>query len=418
MATREIEFGGHLPVFESLANVGTHPLLKVFAHPPPGYRFVQTPVASPSDDMAARTEQAVRKLGETLPRAHETVTMEAVNRFLKSRHMASQLLQPEACDLIVFPTFPMTLGHVPWMLEIEETTPLFHPFFGNGETEELDLERHPGYWMVRHMILSDECRGIVTHMRCTAEALPVLFRDDALAEKVFYARLALPPSEIPPVVPDRDPDTITFLFTNSWHQQDSGFFVRGGNDVLAAFLLLLEKHSNIRLIIRSQLPARLGPEIIGRVRAHPAITVYDEPLDADEMDAVMAKADVHLIVSAHAHVITALRAMAYGQALVVSDGWAIDEYSDDGENAVVVPGRAGRCWHYDSDAGFFRENWRPLSQIDPEFVARLIGAIDALIAEPDRIAALGKRGRQAIEERYTLDIWNEGLRTALDAATA
>lgn len=418
MTATEIEFGGHLPVFESLANVGTHPLMKIFEHPPPGYRFVQTSVSEPSDTMVARTEQAVRKLGEELPRAHKSVTIDAVNRFLKSRHMASQLLQPEACNLIVFPTFPMTLGHVPWMLEIEETTPLFHPFFGNGQTEDLDLDRHPGYWMVRHMILSDECRGIVTHMRCTAETLPILFRDEALAKKVFYARLALPPSDIPAAIPDRDPDTVTFLFTNSWHQEDSGFFVRGGNDILAAFLTLLDKHPNLRLIIRSQLPARLGAKVIQRVRAHPAITVYDEPLTPEDMDAVMAKADAHLIVSAHAHVITALRAMAYGQALVVSDGWAIDEYSKHGENAIVVPGRAGRCWRYDADAGFVRENWRPLSQIDPDFVKRLIATVEALIAEPRAIEALGRRGRQAIEARYTLAGWNEGLRTALDAATA
>ena len=418
MTVTNIEFGGRLPVFGELANVGTHPLLKVFEHPPEGYQFVQTPVAHPGDGMVSRAKTAVRALTETLPGLHECVTPAAVSRFLESRHMASQLLLPDACDLVLYPTFPMTLGHVPWMLEIEEATPLFHPFLGNGRTEDVDLDSLPGYWMVRHLIRSESCRGIVTHMRCTAETLPILFRDETLSEKIFYSQLALAPSDIPAEIPERDPDTVTFLFTNSWHQKDSGFFIRGGNDVLAAFLLLLERHENIRLILRSQLPERLGPEVIQRVRTHPAITVYDQPLAPEEMDAIMAQADVQLIVSAHAHVITALRAMAFGQALVVSDGWAIEEYAQEGENAVVVPGRASKYWRYDADLGFFREKWRGLSQIDAEYVHRLVSALEPLIADRGRIDALGRGGRKAIEERYTLSTWNKGLKRALDAATA
>lgn len=417
MTVRDIEFAGHLPVFAELSNVGAHPLMKVFGHPPDGYRFVQTPVAQPSDAMAVRVKDALHDLGHALSGIHDSVTPAAVNRFLESRHMASQLLLPDDCDLVLYPTFPMTFGQVPWMLEIEEATPLFHPYLGNGRTDDVDLDTLPGYWMVRHLIRSDACRGIVTHMRCTAETLPILFRDESLADKIFYSQLGLAPSDIPATVPERDPETITFLFTNSWHQMDAGFFVRGGNDVLAAFIVLLERHPNIRLILRTQLPAQLGPDVIRRIREHPAITVYEDPLSPEQMDAIMARADVHLMVSAHAHVMTALRAMAFGQALVVSDGWAIDEYAEDGENAVVVPGRAGKCWRYDADIGFFREKWQPLSQMDPEYVTRLIAVIEALIAEPGRIAALGRGGRKAVEERYTIDAWNAGLKPALDAAT-
>jgi hypothetical protein len=418
MTVREIEFAGHLPVFEELSNVGTHPLMNVFDHPPDGYRFVQTPVTQPSDAMVARAKDALRALGHALTGIHDCVTPAAINRFLESRHMVSQLLLPEDCGLALYPTFPMTFGQVPWMLEIEEATPLFHPYLGNGRTDDVDLENLPGYWMVRHLIRSDSCRAVLTHMRCTAETLPVLFRDESLAEKIFYSQLAMAPSDIPEKIPERDPDTVTFLFTNSWHQMDAGFFIRGGNDVLAAFFILLERHPNIRLILRTQLPARLGADVIQHIRAHPAITVYDEPVGPEQMDAIMAQADVHLIVSAHAHVMTALRAMAFGQALVVSDGWAIEEYAQEGENAVVVPGRAGKCWRYDADLGFFREKWLPLSQIDPAYVGRLVGVIEALVADRGTIAALGQGGRKAIEERYTLDAWNAGLKCALDAATA
>ena len=417
MVMRDIEFAGHLPVFDGLSAVGTHPLMGIFDHPPDGYRFVQTKVGNPSDAIAARAEEAIRKLQDELPRIHRCVTPEAANRFLESRHMVSQLLLPENRDLALFPTFPMTLGHVPWMLEIEEATPLFHPYLGNGRTEEVDLEALPAYWMVRHLIRSDACRAIVTHMRCTAETLPILFRDETLAAKIHYAQLALSPDETPQRVPERDPETVTFLFTNSWHQREAGFYIRGGNDVLAAFFILLERHKNIRLIIRSRLPARLGPEVIERVRNHPAITVYEDYLDADRMDAIMAQADVQLIVSAHAHVVTALRAMAYGQALVVSDGWAIEEYAQEDQNAVLVPGRAGKCWRYDADIGFFREKWLPLSQIDPEYVGSLVSTLEDLIGDRDRLRALGRGGRRAVEERYTLETWNAGLARALEAAT-
>jgi hypothetical protein len=415
MTVKEIEFGGHLPVFQQLSNVGTHPLMHVFNYPPDGYRFVQTPVSEPSIEMNMRSKEAMIRLAGEFAGLHPCVTESDINHFIVSRDDASQLLIADDTELILYPTFPMTYGHVPWMMEIEETTPLFFPFIYNGRTGDTDLHALPAYWMMRHMILTDSCRGILTHMKCTAEALPVLFQDESLKKKVFHARLALAPSDVPDAVPARDPDTITFLFTNSWHQRDAGFFIRGGNDILAAFLILLNKHKNLRLILRTQLPEKLGAEVIARVRNHPAITVYDETLSEAEMDAIMAEADVQLIVSAHAHVVTALRAMAYGQALLVSDGWAIEEYADIGENAVLVPGRAGKCWSYDAEIGFVREKWLQMSQIDTAYVGRLVAAIDELIAEPGRIAELGRNGRKAIETRYTLENWNAGVKTALDA---
>jgi glycosyltransferase involved in cell wall biosynthesis len=89
------------------------------------------------------------------------------------------------------------------------------------------------------------------------------------------------------------------------------------------------------------------------------------------MEDLFSRADIYVLPSARLHVVSILQAMAHGLAVVVSDGWGIDEYVDDGRNAVVVPGRYGKCSWMDGN-GMLRENYEPLLSADPVVVDGLV----------------------------------------------
>jgi hypothetical protein len=85
-------------------------------------------------------------------------------------------------------------------------------------------------------------------------------------------------------------DAVTILFTNSWHQASTGFYLRGGLDVLEAYSVVFSKHARLRLILRSKLPQDLNQryrQIIERCN----VQVIDQFLSEGEMEALFSSAE-------------------------------------------------------------------------------------------------------------------------------
>jgi glycosyltransferase involved in cell wall biosynthesis len=136
-------------------------------------------------------------------------------------------------------------------------------------------------------------------------------------------------------------DAVTILFTNSWHQASTGFYLRGGLDVLEAYSVIFSKHAPLRLILRSKLPQDLNRryrQIIERCN----VQVIDQFLSEDEYGSAFFQRR-YLLPSARLHVVSILQAMASGLAIVVTDGWGMGEYISHGRNGLIVPGRYGSC---------------------------------------------------------------------------
>ena len=60
--------------------------------------------------------------------------------------------------------------------------------------------------------------------------------------------------------------------------------------------------------------------------------------------------------------------ISYGQAVVVSDGWGMDEYVDHDRTGLIVTGRAGKTSWMDRKVGLLRENYAPMYVADPVVV--------------------------------------------------
>jgi glycosyltransferase involved in cell wall biosynthesis len=446
-----VEFAGWLPIFELTGNCGRHPQFTHVSQPPEGYRFTCSAppprrrwrfwkklgrlltaageavgkaaaltrplfamvVGGPRVGLRARLRviKAMGKLGFALLR--RGCRPDAVLRFLQTRHFHSQLLLGKCDDLVFLTSMPYTYGQNPWVVEIEDPTTLFFPFVHNGRTGDLDLAQAPCYPIVKALLEADHCKGVITHMRSTAQLLPTLFQSDVIRQKVVYAPLGV---HVPPRWQrhDDDPDEIRLLFINSWHQMPSNFYLRGGLDVLEAFATLKERYPQLRLTIRSHLPALDAH--YHRILESGCVRVITRMTTAQEMADLHAQSHIYLLPAARVHIVSLLQAMSYGLAVVASDGWGFSEYVEHERNALVVNGRYGKVTWADERAGMLREDYDPMHTSDPDVVADIVESVSRLVEDRQLRARLGRAARADVEAKYNLAQWNEALRTAFDRA--
>ncbi len=452
--TVPVEFAGWLPIFEFSGNCGRHPQFTQTTEPPAGYRF--TCSAPPRRRGPSLRERVVTDLGPHLVRLARSVwrgvrpfigllrpgpkvsvrarfrvvlamlrlfvaarrqgaRLLPFLRFVQSRHFQSQLLLAQPHRLVFLTSMPYTYGQNPWLIEIEDPTTLFYPMVVNGWTGNQRLDQSPYFPIVKALLASDPCRGIVTHMRSTAALVGTLFDSDAIRAKISYTPLGV-------ALPQRWQrhethapfEPLNLLFINSWCQARDNFFVRGGLDVLEAFALLRKRYPHLRLTLRVDLP-ELDPHY-HRLIESGWVRVIDRFLPAEEMDGLLAESHLFLLPAARVHIVSLLQAMSYGLAVVTSDGWGIEEYVEHQRNGLIVPGRYGKVSWADEPAGTLREDYSLMYTSDARVVHGLVEAVARLVEDHELRRRLGRTARHDVETRYSLASWNEGLRQALDRA--
>jgi glycosyltransferase involved in cell wall biosynthesis len=442
-----IEFAGWLPIFEYSGRCGTHPQFRHIAEPPPGYRFTWSEPAAwakwktarprrTRPTIAARIGRMVRPflaLFRPIPGCGIRTHMRTISalwslffklrrggarlgpslRFLQTRHFQSQVLLANARGPVFLTSIPHTVEQNPWILEIEDPTTLFFPFIPNGATRSLNIADSPYFPIVKTLLESDQCKGIVTHMKATAEMLPTLFRSETITKKVSYTPLGIAPSKRWQRHTAHD-ETIHLLFTNSWSRAPLNFFMRGGLDILEAFAILRQRYPQLRLTLRTNLP-ELKPRY-HRIIEEGWVRVIDRYLTKEEMDDLLADSHIFLLPSARVHIVSVLQAMSSGLAVVASDGWGFDEILQHERNGLVVPGRYGKASWTDREAGCLREDYKPMCRTDPVVVDGLVEAISRLVEDRMLRRRLGLTARRDVAINHSLEQWNAGLKAALDRA--
>ena len=448
-----VEFAGWLPIYRFAGNCGQHPQFKHTGAPPQGYRFTRSdprPKRLERPSLLGRVMQrvgqvagAVGKLtrplfaffrpgsGVSLRARWRTFVamlrlyrklrrngcrLGAIARFLQTRHLQSQLLLGDHRGLVFLTSMPFTFGQNPWLLEIEDPTTLFFPLIHNGHNAHLDVQASPYLPVVKTLLEDDACKAILTHVRSTAELVPTLFGSETIKRKVVYAPLGVPlPRRYQRHEPRPDGEPIDLLFINSWCQVPENFYVRGGLDVLEAFATLRERYPQLRLTMRTALPALDAH--YHRLIERGWVRVINRFVTAEEMAELHASSHVYLLPAARLHVVSLLQAMSYGLAVVASDGWGIPEYLDHERTGLIVPGRYGKTSWADREAGFLREDYEPTYTPDPEVVQGLVEAVSRLVEDPALRARLGRAARAEVEAKYTREQWNRGMKAALDLAS-
>lgn len=407
--TIKVFYAGSLPKFGS---VGTHPQFSHLASPPSGYEFVDSGVLK-SGNLPHLAASSLKFFGYALTKGAKP---EDIISFIKTRGLRTQLQVPLDVQLAFLPTWPYIVNQVPWVVEIEDATTLFAPLMAVGGTRNMEnFDDCPLYKTVKALIESDDCRGIISHVKSTADGIPVLFKNEALRQKVTHIPLGVKLPDL--LVPSHSKDEmINILFTNSWHQGTDNFYLRGGLDLLEAFSILCKKYSNIRLIIRSRIPSDLNEYYNNLIINNWRIKVIDQFIPNSCMQNILAETSIYVLPSARLHVVAILQAMANAIPVIVSDGWGIEEYVEDGWNGIVVKGRYGKSSWMDEQKGIIRENHQSLFSGDPVVVNNLVEALSRLIENSDIRKQLGQNARKDVEMKFSLTNWNEGLKKAFDRA--
>jgi glycosyltransferase involved in cell wall biosynthesis len=339
----------------------------------------------------------------------------AVARFLLSRHFQSQLLLSRSRGLAFLTSMPYTFNQGPWVIEIEDPTTLFYPLIQNGNTCGLDVRASPYFPIVKALLESDECKGIVTHMRSTAAMVPALFQSETIRRKVFHRPLGVKLPDRWQRHEDRALDEVHLLFINSWCQVPENFYVRGGLDVLEAFAVLRRRYPQLRLTLRTALPD-LAPHY-HHILESGWVRVINRFLPAEEMASLHAGSHIFLLPAARVHIVSLLQAMSYGLAVVGSDGWGMEEYLRHEHNGLVVKGRHGVTSWVDGETGVLREDYAPTFTADPAVIAGIVEAVSRLVEDRELRARLGRQARADVETKYTAEQWNRGLKEVFDRAT-
>src|SRR5262249_11913409 len=146
------------------------------------------------------------------------------------------------------------------------------------------------------------------------------------------------------------------------------------------------------------------------------VRVITRYLPRATMEGLLRNTHIFLLPAARIHVVSILQAMSYGQVVVASDGWGIEEYVTDEQNGVIVKGPYGKASWMDEKTGLLRENYRPMHRSDPVVVQGLVEALSRLAEDRTLRGRLGRQARRDVETTYSLESWNRGLKVALDKA--
>jgi len=399
---------------------GDHPLPSSLIADYPGYRFDFT--LTPADAAHIRQADAA---AETLRRELRAVTptpsTELVEEFIVSRGLQTQAMMLAPCDLHFLHTAPLTLGTKPWILHIEEMITLFAPFVWHGTSANVRIRDLPAYRMVKHLLEQPACRAVFSHLKHSVDFLPVLFESEKLAAKVHHVPLGIEfsPAAIKKIAERQDARGqsagTTFLFTNSWSHQEGSFILRGGADVLGAFIELVSKYPNARLIILSPLPVSYyGEGFADFARRLPNVHIVETRVSDDELVDLLLAADVFLVPSVGLHALSVLRAMYCGLPVVVSDAPGNDEYVRDGETGLVVEGRRGKTAWYD-EIGFLHQTFEPVfGKSLGTVAANLFRVMEQLMQDPERGRRIGRAARAYALRHHRIEDWRAGFVHLLD----
>jgi glycosyltransferase involved in cell wall biosynthesis len=292
-----------------------------------------------------------------------------IANFVASRYLGSQLKIPK--EIISFHhTAPAHVQQSDWIIHIESISQIFSPFIGQGiplDSRFNGLYDNPAFWIVRSMLENSKCKAIFSNIMHTVDQCREVFKSDLINEKLHHIPagpwFSKTQEEIIQrgLASRRDDDNIRVLFTNSWHDGETNFVLRGGLALVLGFLEIANVCPRLELTIRSSVPESIINSQLGQVmKSHPRINIIDKSVSEDEIINIYAESDIFYLNSSALHSLSLLRAMYCGLVCLVSDAPGIDEYCEGGSTALVVRGRRALVNGVDAQSGWVFDDYTQL----------------------------------------------------------
>lgn len=367
------------------------------AFPPDGYQFVEAP----------RVEEGLFRLASRWALTYDMLwTVDAVLPPMLLQSWLQRRRQRPLGTVLTYAHGHVVFRHEPWVVEVEYPSLLLGMNPSHLSRSLSSLERLLG---------SQRCVGIRCWSEAGRQSLTCLRNYPSLEGKVSVIPHAVPARPGQPSEEDHGVEGITLLFVGSANIKGE-FEIRGGLEAVEAFLLLRTRYPNVRLVIRSDIPADLKKKVGGI----PGIRVIEHVLSSADLDREFRRADIFLLPTHSTPPFVLLDAMSHGLPIVTLDTWANGEIVTHGKTGLLAQPSSRLSYYYrgtrnpNFGSREFREGVR---RPDREVVGVLVSLIAKLVESAELRTRLGLAARMELEHgRLSIHNRNQALGRFLDEA--
>ena len=323
-------------------------------------------------------------------------------QLLKSYAEKFNPLPKEAC--LTYSLDHLVLRKEPWILEMGFEP----PWILCGTENQLEKLKEK----VRKVLFLANLKKIIFPIEKGKEAfLEKLGRD--LKEKVKVISEPVIPRTSEKVFKE---SKVKLLFVNSGNiNNDYIFYIKGGAEVIEAFLKLQKKYKDIELTIRSPVPKSYKE----RCSRFKNIKIIEKPIPWEELEEEWKTADI-FIHPHHGNMSHALLdALSYGLPVVTTDTWATSELIEDGKTGFLVHNPRAARFTEGPIFHFTTRQYRKEVIRGPELaiIEGLVEKISILIENPELRHKMSKEAQEEVESgKHSLKRRNEKLKKILNEA--
>jgi glycosyltransferase involved in cell wall biosynthesis len=365
--------------------------------PPDGYRFITPPS---SFDKAVSPLLKSNFVYFTLQRLalERLIPMHLV----KARFEGIFKKTPPGTDLTY------SIGHViyrnePWVVAVEWVTQLF----GYSQKHLKRYKRH-----VENILTSANCKKIICWSELSAKTVLLNLDQDLIGEKLAIVPHAVNKKHF---TKEYRRDKVKLLFVGSANIMGD-FDLKGGKEVLAGFVKLLQKYNNLELVVRSDIPPKLKSQYAGT----PGLRIIDKIIPWPEIEREFKTSDILLFPGHHTPFMTFLDVMSYEIPIISTDAYSNAEMVEDGKTGLIIQCSKNVPYFLENSVpgGHTSEFRKAIQSIDNNVVDELVEKTSRLIDNPELRRQMGKAGRWKIEQGpNSVTHRNQLLKKIFDEAT-
>ena len=303
---------------------------------------------------------------------------------------------------IVFASQQLMFGEVPWVVDFEFANALV----GYGDIRLLRR-------LVRKALGSRHCKKILPWSRWSENTLYRSLDCSSFKEKIEPVHLAVGPKDF---VKKTDDEKLRLLFVGSTNPSNVyNFELKGGIEVVAAFLELSMKYEGLELAIRSWMPSVIREKCLKQ----PNIRLFHSPLSEEALADLYASSDIFVFPS-HANLgMAILEAMSYELPVIALGVYDVPEAVEDTKTGVLLsPSREVPYYTWNGGPNHYsRDFFLGVRRSRPSLVRQIVEKVSLLIEDGSLRRRIGTEGRRLVEHgSFSVVKRNEKLKTIFDEA--
>ncbi|MFC2002724.1 glycosyltransferase family 4 protein [Chloroflexota bacterium] len=368
---------------------------ELLPYPPQGYEFVVNEGISDGLFKWISRNPLSYKLTSTISQLVPSVLIRAyIGRFIN---------HPPVGTHITFSLNHLIFRKEPWVIEIDATWDPIGPSVKYFKKYRGIMER---------AFASDYCKRVFCACEFSRQQLISLVDCSGFEQKIDILPRAVHRKEFTKKIGGKK---VRLFFLGSANLAGA-FEMRGGKEVLEAFIVLNQKYKNLELVIRSDIFPAIR-EWYKECLKMDNVTLIDSVLPYSELEQIYQSVDIFLIPSHFADWLVMMEAMSYELPVVATNVYAAPEYIDNGKTGFLITPSRGVPYYDDGIPllNMTSKFQKAIQKVDARVVTDLVDKTSILIENETMRIEMGKAGRWEIEHgRFSIENRNAVFKRVFD----